>query len=145
MLSPNIVPCGEAVRVGNNSSLRLSLVAIVLVHFAILLWHGAAHSRLAISLTAFQTAFVGLIIFSLPLIGTRLLWTNHSRAAARLIALSMFASLVFGLVNHFILTSPDHVAAVPVHPWRYSFVLSAALLVLTETIGIVLGTVAALA
>jgi uncharacterized membrane protein len=133
------------VRVGNNSSLRLSLVAIVLVHFVILLWHGAAHSRLSISLTGFQTAFVGLIILSLPLIGTRLLWTNHSRAAARLIALSMFASLVFGLVNHFILTSPDHVAVVPIRPWRYSFVLSAALLVLTETIGMVLGAVAALA
>jgi len=126
----------------NNSWLRSSLVAIALVHFAILLWHGAAHSRLAISLTAWQTAFVGLVISLLPLVGISLLWTNHNRAAARLIALSMFGSLVFGFVNHFALVSPDYIAAVPAHPWHYSFVLSAALLVVTETIGTILGVFA---
>jgi hypothetical protein len=128
--------------VGNNSWLRMWLVTIVLVHFVVLLLHGAAHSRLAIPLSAWQTAFVGLVISLLPLIGASLLWTRHSRAGARLIALSMFASLVFGLVNHFVLISPDHITVVPAHPWRYSFILSAALLVVTETIGMVLGVLA---
>jgi hypothetical protein len=128
--------------IGNDSWLRPSLVAIVLVHFLVLLWHGAAHRRLAIPLTAWQTAFVGLVIFLLPLIGASLLWTNHSRAAAQLIALSMFGALVFGVVNHFMLISPDHITVVPTHPCRYSFIFSAALLVVTETVGTVLGVLA---
>jgi hypothetical protein len=129
---------------GNKSWVRPSLVAIVLVHFVVLLWHGAAHSKLGISLTVLQRAFVVLVITSLPLIGASLLWTNYRRAAARIIALSMFASLVFGLVNHFVLISPDHITVVPAHRWRYSFILSAALLVVTETIGMVLGAAAAI-
>jgi hypothetical protein len=124
--------------------LRPSLVAIVLVHFAILLWHGAAHSRLAIPLTVQQTVFVGLVIVLLPLSSAGLLWTNHRKVVARLIALSMFFSLLFGIVNHFVLISPDHIMAVPTHPWRSSFILSASLLAVTETIGTVLGVLASL-
>jgi hypothetical protein len=80
--------------------------------------------------------------FFAALIGASLLWTNRSRAAARLIALSMFGSLVFGLVNHFMLLSPDHITVVPADPSRYSFIFSAASLVVTETVGIILGVLA---
>jgi len=39
----------------------------------------------------------------------------------------MLASLLFGVINHFALDSPDYVLAVPEHEWRHSFVLTAAL------------------
>jgi hypothetical protein len=71
-----------------------------------------------------------------------LLWTNQKLLAAWLIALTMLASLLFGLINHFMLDSPDYVMAVPQHAWRYTFVLSAALVAITESIGAVLGAVA---
>ncbi len=90
-------------------------------------------------LTATQTAFVGFVIILLPLIGAGLLWTKLKRAGAWLITLSMLASLLFGFLNHFVLDAPDYVLAVPAHAWRYSFILSAALLVVTETIGTVIG------
>jgi Na+(H+)/acetate symporter ActP len=126
---------------GNNLSLRLSVAAVVLIHLAILVWHGASHKKLAIPLNWWQTAFVGLVVCLFPVIGTSLLWTKYNRVAARLVAFSMFASLVFGVINHFVLISPDDITVVPVHPGHDSFVVSAKLLVVTETIGAVLATI----
>jgi hypothetical protein len=60
-----------------------------------------------------------------------------------LIALSMLGSLVFGVINHFVLESLDNVMEVPEHAWRHSFVLSAAIVAVTEAAGAVLGAVAA--
>jgi len=54
----------------------------------------------------------------------------------------MLASLLFGVINHFALDSPDYVLAVPEHEWRHSFVLTAALVAVTESIGTVIGAVA---
>ena len=46
----------------------------------------------------------------------------------------MAGSLVFGLVNHFGLPGPDHVAHVDPR-WRLLFATTAALLAITETLG----------
>ena len=46
----------------------------------------------------------------------------------------MAGSLVFGLVNHFVLASPDHVAHVAPE-WRPLFTATAVLLALTEALG----------
>jgi hypothetical protein len=43
----------------------------------------------------------------------------------------MAASLVFGVVNHFLLASPDHVSHVA-QQWRTLFATTAVLLALTE-------------
>lgn len=47
--------------------------------------------------------------------------------AAWIIALSMFGSFVFGVINHYILVSPDNVMVVPAHAERGAFIVSAAL------------------
>jgi hypothetical protein len=129
-------------RTESKSWLRASLAASVMLHFVVLLWHGTAHTHVPVPLTALQTAFVGFVIFLLPLLGAGLLWTNRRRTAAWLITLSMLGSLLFGFINHFMRASPDYVLAVPAHAWRHSFILSAALLAVTETIGTVMGAVA---
>jgi hypothetical protein len=46
----------------------------------------------------------------------------------------MAGSHVFGLVNHFVLGSPDHVAHVAPQ-WRPLFATTAALLAVTEALG----------
>jgi hypothetical protein len=127
----------------NFTSLRGWLVAIVIVHFAIASWHGAAHAQVPVPLTAMQTAFVGIVIVSLPFVGAGLLWTKRKRDGAWVIAVSIFGSLIFGVVNHYVLDSPDHVTAVPEHAWRHTFVLSAALLAVSEVIGAAAGAFAA--
>jgi hypothetical protein len=124
--------------------LRDSLTAIVAIHLINALWHGLAHVGVPVALSGSQTAFVVLVILILPLAGAAWLWTGRMRTGAALIAGSMLGSLVFGFINHFIRATPDNVLAVPAGAWQHSFEVSAALLVLTETAGSVLGAVGAL-
>ncbi|MEO5730250.1 MAG: hypothetical protein ABI134_12275, partial [Byssovorax sp.] len=53
--------------------LRGSLVAIVLLHLGVTLWHGSSHEHVPVPLTMGQTAYVGLVIGLLPLVGAGLL------------------------------------------------------------------------
>lgn len=122
--------------------LRRLLLAIVIVHLLVASWHGMAHLQVPVPLTTLQRLFVGIVITVMPLVGAGMLWTARLRTAAAIIALSMLGSLIFGVVNHYVLHSPDHVTEVPEHPWRQSFVLSAALVALTELLGTLLGGMA---
>ena len=80
--------------------------------------------------------FVFVVILAGPLIG--LVWALRSaRIGAWLIALTMAASLIFGLVNHFVLASPDHVSHVEPR-WQPLFATTAVLLSITEVLGLVL-------
>ena len=127
---------------GKQTLLRMALAAIVVLHFAVVLWHGSAHNNVPVPMTTMQTAFVAIVILLLPLAGTALAWSRFLQIGAWLIALSMLGSLLFGVINHFILASPDNVAQVPEHAARHSFVLSAYLLVVTEALGTVIGLIA---
>jgi hypothetical protein len=127
-----------------NQWLQGGLVAIVIVHCLVALWHGVAHVQVPVPLTGLQTAFVGVVIIVLPLLGVGLLWTKRKRDAALVITVSMLASLLFGFFNHYVLDSSDNVLALPVHASSHTFVVSAALLVVTETLGTALGAIAAL-
>jgi hypothetical protein len=126
-----------------DKSLRAWLLAIVVVHFVVTLWHRAAHEHIPVPLSALQTAFVVVVIDLLPLVGACLLWTKYRCMAALILAGSMFASLIFGLINHFVLESPDNVTSLPEHEWRHSFIASAILIEVIEAIGAAMGFVAA--
>jgi hypothetical protein len=126
----------------NAGWLRAALAASVIIHLIASFWHAAAHLIIPVALTAWQQLFIGFVILLLPLIGLGLLGTSRRQLAAWIVTLSMFGSLLFGFINHYMRLSPDYVLVVPEHAWRYSFVVSAALLAVTETIGLVLGAVA---
>ena len=85
----------------NKDWLRISLAASVILHFIVVLWHGSAHLYIPVALSILKTVFVSVVILLLPLIGVSLLWTSRKRAAAWIITTSMLASLLFGLINHF--------------------------------------------
>lgn len=109
------------------------LAAVVIAHLAISFVHGAAHAQAHVSMSPPANLFVFVVILAGPLIG--LAWTLRSRRfGAWLIGLTMAASLVFGLVNHFILATPDHVSHVEPH-WQPLFAATAVLLALTEALG----------
>jgi hypothetical protein len=122
--------------------LRGWLVGSVVLHFAVAMWHGVAHGHVPVPLTLLQTVFVWVVILVMPFVGVGLLWSRWARAGAWVIAVAMFGSLVFGVLNHFVLDSPDYVMHVPEHEWRHAFVLSAALVAVTEAAGMVLAVVA---
>jgi hypothetical protein len=117
-------------------AIRLSLAAVVLVHLVVSAVHGTAHDRAHVPLALWANVFVYVVILAGPLVGLALTWWK-ARLGGWVIALTMAGSLVFGVVNHFLLSSPDHVAHVDPQ-WRPLFTVTAVLLALTEALAVVL-------
>jgi hypothetical protein len=106
------------------------------VRFAVLVVHGGAHSHLNIGVSAWQKAFIAIIIFVTPLIATMMLWTRARKLGVVLLGLSLAGSLVFGVSYHFVIAGPDN-ALGPYHSdWGFAFRATAALLALMETAGL---------
>jgi hypothetical protein len=114
----------------------LTLAAVVLIHLAVTISHGLAHTAAGVDLSPAGMLFVFGVIIAGPLTG--LLWMlANPRQGALVIAITMTAALIFGLINHFVIPGTDrvdHVAAAS----RMWFGTTAALLVLTEAAGAVL-------
>ena len=112
------------------------LTAAVLSHLAISFVHGAAHAGADVPLSLAANLFVYIVILAGPIVGLVLTWLGWG-IGNWVIAITMAASLIFGVVNHFLLASPDHVAHVA-QQWRTLFAATAVLLALTEAVGSVL-------
>ena len=117
----------------NANPARSWLTAAVLSHLVISIVHGAAHAEALVPLSRAANLFVLIVIVAGPLVGLALTWPAE-RIGIWMIAITMAASLVFGVVNHFVLPSPDHVAQVDRH-WRPLFTTTAVLLGLIEALG----------
>ena len=94
-------------------------------------WHGG------VSGNGPSIAFVVIVIIAGPLVGLAWMWKN-AVVGARIIGATMAASLLFGLVNHFIIAGPDRVDHFVAHA-QTLFEVTALMLVLTEAAGSVLG------
>jgi hypothetical protein len=112
---------------------RKWLAAIVPIHLVVVIVHGAAHSKAHVALSPAAGVFVYAVIVAGPLIGLALMWQAQG-IGAWLIALTMAGAFVFGFVNHFVVTSPDHIAQVDAQ-WRPLFSTTAVLLALAEALG----------
>jgi hypothetical protein len=128
----------------NRTQTRTSgwLAAIVIVHLVISLIHGAAHSGAAVFLSPAGNLFVWVVILAGPLAGL-ILQRMAGAVGAWIVALTMAGACVFGVINHFVIQSADHVAHV-VGPWSATFALTAGLLALTEAAGAGVGVWSAL-
>ncbi len=116
----------------HNSTWRW-LTAVVLAHLVVSMVHGAAHAEAHVPLSPAANLFVFIVILAGPLIGLALTWPAE-RIGSWLIVVTMAGSLVFGLVNHFVFASPDHVAHVD-QQWRPLFATTAVLLAVAEALG----------
>lgn len=114
-----------------------TLWAAVLIHFIISVAHGRAHDGGHVALTQAQALFVYSVILAAPFVGLAVAFWRP-RAGGLIVAAAMAGSLVFGVVNHFIIISPDHVSQVA-DAWRPMFTTSAVLLIASEAWGIVAG------
>jgi hypothetical protein len=123
---------GRMARIG-----RWALPAVVLGHLAISIVHGQAHQGAQVPLSIAATLFVYIVILAGPLAGLVLsVW--RPVAGAWIVAVSMAGALLFGLVNHFIIAGPDHVGHVAAQ-WRTLFGTTAALLLVSEALGVATG------
>lgn len=116
---------------------HLVLGTIVVLHLIVALVHGVAHSNASVPLSVSSLIFVIAVIQIAPLIGLAWMWRSQV-IGARVIGMAMAASLLFGVVNHFIVVSPDHVDHVAAQ-WRPLFETTAFLLALTEAAGSIVG------
>jgi hypothetical protein len=120
-------------QLGMGRNTRPWLTATVLAHLAVSIVHGTAHANAHVPLSTAANLFVFIVILAGPVVGLALTWRSE-RIGSWTIAITMAASLVFGLVNHFVLSSPDHVAHVALQ-WRPLFTTTAVLLAITEGLG----------
>src|SRR4026209_1326215 len=118
---------------------RTLATVIVVAHLAVSLVHGAAHSGAAVPLSALQNVFVWVVILAGPLAALWMIRTGGPVGPARL-ARPMGGSLVFGIVNHFVIESADHVAHITSDAWRLPFQVTAVALALLEAAGTAGGT-----
>jgi hypothetical protein len=109
------------------------LAAVVLAHLVVSFVHGSAHARADVPLSQAATLFVFIVILAGPVVGLALTWPAE-RLGGWLVAITMAGSLVFGLVNHFVLASPDHISHVNPQ-WRPLFATTAVLIAITEALG----------
>jgi hypothetical protein len=112
---------------------RSWIAAIVVLHLVISIFHGAAHDGAHVPLSPAATLFVFVVILAGPIAGAGVMW-RHAVIGSWVVAVTLAGSLVFGVVNHFILSSPDHVAQVA-RQWQSMFATTAVLLALTEALG----------
>ena len=112
---------------------------VVLLHALIATVHGIAHQRLEITLNAFQSVYVVLIITIAPVLAAVLLWTRRTRSGFVLLALSMAGSLAFGVYWHYLAESPDNVFHLHEGTLQSLFRATALLLVVSELCGVVVG------
>jgi predicted outer membrane lipoprotein len=110
------------------------LTLIVLAHLAVSVVHGWAHTGAVVPISPTSNIFILVVIVAAPLVGVAVLWFFSIAGGAWLLAFSLAAAFVFGVVNHFVLESPDHVARVAAQ-WQVSFGVTAVLLALTEALG----------
>jgi hypothetical protein len=115
---------------------RFWLGAAVLAHLAVSVLHGMAHTGAHVPLSPGATVFVYAVILAGPLAGWAVSWAAE-RTGNWLVAGTMAAALVFGVVNHFMRDSPDQIGHVAPQ-WRPLFATTAVLLAVIEAAATVL-------
>jgi hypothetical protein len=114
------------------------LAATVLVHLVVSIVHGAAHSNAHVPMSRTATFFVFGVIVAGPLVGLALS-VPAQRIGSWVIAITLASAFLFGCVNHFVMTGPDHVSQIAAR-WRPIFTTTAALLAVLEGLGTALAT-----
>jgi hypothetical protein len=114
---------------------RTFVIIVVVAHLLISLVHGAAHAGAQIGLSPAQNAFVWIVVMIGPLAALALILAGWP-FGGELLAATMAGSLVFGIVFHFVVVSPDHVNHVSSDTWRLPFQITAVLLALLESAGV---------
>lgn len=120
---------------------RIVITALVVIHLAATLWHGDAHTKLAIGLPPEKTAFVFVVILIAPVVAAGLIWTRYVSIGLWVFFLSMLGALLFGAYHHYVMTSPDNIGHLPAGTPEFhsQFISSAAVIALLELVSALYG------
>lgn len=101
--------------------------------------HGVPHAAIPVVLGPSLTASVVLFMFVLPIVGFVLVWRGAEQLGVAVFSVAMAVSFSLAGVLHFVVSNPDHVASIPAGPWQLPFQITAALLIIPDAIGTVIG------
>ncbi|HEX5601256.1 MAG TPA: hypothetical protein VFX63_01855 [Pyrinomonadaceae bacterium] len=123
------------------STLKKIALAVVAIHFVVVVLHSFAHQLLSVNASPAQLAFIIPVIVIAPVVaGVMLL--RFEKLGTVLLTASMVGSFVFGVYYHFTVDTIDHVAHVAQlepHRWSQMFVATSYLLAISELLGAVVG------
>lgn len=113
---------------------RFVITALVVSHLAASVWHGNAHTSLAIDLPVAKTLFVYVVILIAPIVAALLVWTRYISIGLWMLLVAMLGSFLFGAYHHFLLVSPDNIGHLPAGPpaMHSQFITSAVAIALIE-------------
>ncbi|HEY9664316.1 MAG TPA: hypothetical protein V6C65_38215 [Allocoleopsis sp.] len=113
--------------------------AIVVLHAIAHALHGLAHVKIPVSLSSLQSVFIVAVIFLAPIVAAILLGTKFDRIGSWLLLSSMAGAILFGIYNHLIVMSPDHVSQVSFASWGLLFQITAVLTLIIDGVGCWIG------
>lgn len=116
-------------------SFKSYIIILIAIHAIAVVLHGLAHANIPVPLSLIQSLFVDVVIVFAPIVAAVLLWIAFDRLGHWFFLSSMTGSLLFGIYNHFIAMSPDHISQVPFNGWGVLFQVTALLLLVIEGIG----------
>ena len=113
---------------------KIAITSLVVIHLAATLWHGDAHTKLAIGLSPAKTVFVYIVILTAPMVAAGLVWTRYVAVGLWVFVLSMLGALLFGAYHHYVMVSPDNIGHLPVGSPEFhsQFISSAGAIALLE-------------
>ena len=108
---------------------------LVVIHAFLHGLHGLAHANIPVPLSLSQGIFIGVVILLAPILAAILLWTKFVRIGSWLLLGSMTGAILFGIYNHFVVITPDHVTQVPFAGWGLLFQITAMLTLIVDGFG----------
>jgi len=105
---------------------------IVVLHAIAHALHGLAHVKIPVPLSSLQSFFIIAVIFLTPIIAVILLWTKFDRIGSWLLLSLMAGAILFGIYNHLLVMSPDHVSQVSFTNWGFLFQITAVLTLIVD-------------
>ncbi|MFA5775895.1 MAG: hypothetical protein WC864_11040 [Ilumatobacteraceae bacterium] len=118
---------------------RRACLWVVAIHTAVAFIHSQAHRQIDVTLSNFQSAYALIVIVVAPGVAAAIIWRGHPRRGANLLVISMLASVIFGVVNHFVIDSSDQLAHISNDGWGKIFIVTAYALAISELVGIAAG------
>ena len=123
------------------STLKKIALAVVAIHFVVVVLHSVAHQLVSVNASPAQLAFIFPVIIVAPVVAGVML-PKFEKFGTVLLTASMIGSFAFGVYYHFIAETIDHVthvAQLEPHFWSQMFLATSYLLAISELLGAVVG------
>jgi len=124
--------------------MRKTIIAatwVVWLHVLVAILHSVAHVGMhVLPASFFDYAFIVVVIMIVPVVALFLLKNAPlSRLGALLLFFSMLGALLYGLVNHFLLSGADNATHMSPGVWQLPFLVTSYLLLILEAAGSIIG------